>query len=157
MKGKIIMSKLLGGIIILLVMFLAGGWYLGQVQSELAETQIRNTALEHQLAVRDSELLSLKEELEKAQPRHFSSLEELKTWLANDNTNESLYSPDNFSCIDFALTLQKCALADGYILSTEVLPVGAHWVNAAVIGDSVYYIEPQEDRIILEKKLEWEQ
>ena len=160
------MSKLLGGSIALLVVFLAGGWYLGQVQSELMETQMNLvvaqnsiTALKHQLAARDNEVLSIKAQLEEArqaetQPRHFSSLEELKTWLARDNTNENQHSPGNFSCVDFALMLQQHALADGYILSTEVLPVGAHWVNAAVIGDTAYYIEPQEDQIILEKKID---
>jgi len=161
------MSKLRGAIIALLVVFLAGGWYLGQVQSELMETQMNLvadqnsiTALKNQLAARDSELLSIKTQLEEArhhtaetQPRHFSSLEELKTWLARDNTNESQYSPSNFNCVDFALMLQKHALVDGYILSTEVLPVGAHWVNVAVISDSAYFIEPQDDSIILEKKV----
>jgi len=161
------MTKLFGGSIALLVVFLAGGWHLGQIQSELVETQMNLvaaqnsiTTLKDQLATRDSELLPVKAQLEEArhdtaetQLRHFSSLEELKTWLARDNTNENQYSPSNFNCIDFALMLQKHALVDGCILSTEVLPVGAHWVNVAVIGDSAYFIEPQDDSLILEEKV----
>jgi len=63
------------------------------------------------------------------------------------------YSSDEFNCINFALMLQQRALDSGYILSTEVLPVAAHWVNIAVIGDRIYVIEPQDDRIILEKRI----
>jgi len=160
------MTKLFGGSIALLVVFLAGGWYLGQAQSELVETQMNLVAAQNSITTlkeqltRDNELLSIKAQLEEArhdtaetQLKHFSSLEELKTWLARDSTNENQYSPSNFNCVDFALTLQKHALVDGYILSTEVLPVGAHWVNVAVIGDSAYFIEPQDDSLILEKKV----
>jgi len=28
-----------------------------------------------------------------------------------------------------------------------------HWANIAVIGDRIYLIEPQDDRVILEKKI----
>jgi len=155
------MSKLLIGICIaLLVAFLTGGWYLGQVHSELVETRMGLLAtengiavLEDQLAARESELLSLKQELEEAQPRHFSSIEELKVWLANDDTNQREYSSDEFNCINFALMLQQRALGSGYILSTEVLPVGNHWVNIAIIGDRIYVIEPQDDRVILKKRI----
>ena len=160
------MTKLFGGSIALLVVFLAGGWHLGQIQSELVETQMNLVAAQNSITTlkeqltRDNELLSIKAQLEEArhdtaetQLKHFSSLEELKTWLARDSTNENQYSPSNFNCVDFALTLQKHALVDGYILSTEVLPVGAHWVNVAVIGDSAYFIEPQDDSLILEKKV----
>jgi len=161
-------SKLFGGICIaLLVAFLAGGWYLGQVQSKLMETEMNLAvaensiaALEDELAVRDTEVLSIKKELEQTQqkleearPKHFGSLEELETWLANDDTNQMQYSSDEFNCIDFALMLQERALADGYILSTEILPVAAHWVNIAIIGDRIYVIEPQDDRVIIEKKI----
>jgi len=162
------MSKLLLGVCMALVLTsLAGGWHLGQLQSELMETKAelvvaenRITALQSYLAIRGSELLSKKQELEKTQqelqaarPRHFNSLEELKTWLARDDTDQMVYAKDEFNCINFALTLEDRALADGYILSTEVLPVAAHWVNIAVIGDRIYLIEPQDDSVILEQKI----
>jgi len=162
------MSKLLLGVCIAVVLTsLVGGWYLGQLQSELMETKAELVAvensvstLEDQLSIRDSDLLSKKQELEKTQqelqaarPRHFNSLEELKTWLVRDDTDQMVYARDEFNCINFALTLEERALADGYILSTEILPVAAHWVNIAVIGDRMYLIEPQDDRVILEKKI----
>jgi len=155
------MSKLFGGICIaLLVAFLAGGWHLGQLQSELVETKMNLAAaedgiavLQDELADRGTELLSIKQELDKAQPRHFNSWEELEVWLANDDTNQREYSSDEFNCINFALMLQQRALDSGYILSTEVLPVGTHWGNIAIIGDRIYLIEPQDDRIILEKQI----
>jgi hypothetical protein len=154
-------SKLLTGICVtLLLAFLAEGWYLGHAQGELFDTKRqlveeagRNASLKQQLQARDDELLSIKVQLEEAQPRHFSSLEELQSWLASDDTNQMQYSGGEFNCINFALMLQERALADGYILSTEVLPVGAHWVNTAVIGDRIYLIEPQDDGIILEQSI----
>jgi len=138
------MGKLLWGMCIaLLFTSLAGGWHLGQLQSELMETKAELVAvensvstLEDQLSSRDSELLSKKQELEKTQqelqvarPRHFNSLEELKAWLASDDTDQMQYCRNEFNCISFALMLQDRALADGYILSTEVLPVAAHWAR----------------------------
>ncbi|MBA7558313.1 hypothetical protein ES705_51112 [subsurface metagenome] len=172
-------NKVLSAICIaLLFALVAVSWHLGQIQGELIETRVKAqrqaaaleqgiTALERQLAMRENELLAMQDELDKARqeleemqqkvedglPRHFSSLAELKTWLANDGTDELEYSRDQFNCIAFALRLQERALTDGYILSTEVLPVAAHWVNIAVIDDTIYVIEPQDDSIILEKKI----
>jgi len=83
----------------------------------------------------------------------FTSLVELQSWLQSDKTDELQYSATDFDCKQFALLLQKNASEDGYLLSTEVLPVGAHWVNAVVIGDKVYFIEPQSDEIILVKDI----
>ena len=152
--------------IALLLILLVGSWHLGQVSTELFEVKVQltvaentNASLLEDLAIKDSELLSLKQELEalhqieniQEQPRYFNSLDELKAWLGEDDTNQMQYC-DEFNCIDFALRLQECALADGYILSTEVLPVAYHWANIAVIGDMYYVIEPQDDRIILEVK-----
>ena len=139
----------------LLLAFLVGGWRLGQLHSELVTARNDIIALQNQLTARDSELLSIKQQLKQTEgeARHFSSLEELEAWLATDDTDQIEYSGDKFNCIDFALMLQEHALADGYILSTEVLPVAAHWVNVAVIDDRIYIVEPQDDRIILEKTI----
>ena len=156
--------------IALIFILLVGSWHLGQVSSELFETKIQLAAAENtkarlleNLAIQGSELLSLKQELEELSRqfentqqeekqtglRHFNSLDELQAWLAEDDTNQMEYC-EEFNCIDFALQLQERALADGYILSTEVLPVAYHWANIAVIGDVYYVIEPQDDRILLE-------
>jgi len=151
--------------IIFLFILLIGGWYLGQVRGELFEARVNLVTVENNkarlikyLEIRGSELFSLQQELEELPPqfentevkqvRHFNSLDELEEWLAEDDTDQLLYS-DEFNCIDFALQLQERALADGYILSTEVLPIAYHWANIAVVGDVFYIIEPQDDRIIL--------
>jgi len=98
--------------------------------------------------------------------RNFNSLEELKQWMAAvamNTTTIFFQLPDApVDCDDYALDLQRKALADGYILSFQVisrgeynavfqgeLPPGQslHAINLAIIGNSVYYIEPQTGEI----------
>lgn len=89
---------------------------------------------------------------------HFSSLEELNRWLGTVDIWAS-------SCGGYALGLQQRAWGRGYILSVEVifsseynqlfkqklsLPEDeAHFINLAVIGREVYYIEPQTKEVVL--------
>jgi len=84
-------------------------------------------------------------------PRHFSSLDELESWLEEDNADTYDYVQSGFfDCDDFARTLQAHALADGYILSfhiVEITPTKWHAVNLAVIGNEVYLIDPQTDSV----------
>ena len=98
--------------------------------------------------------------------RNFNDLDELKQWLAEVamNTNTVFFQrPDApVDCDDYALDLQCKALADGYILSFQVvsrseynavfqgeLPPGQslHAINLAIIGNNVYYVEPQTGEI----------
>lgn len=98
--------------------------------------------------------------------RNFNDLEELKQWLAAVATNTTtifFQLPDaTVDCDDYALGLQRKALADGYILSFQVtsrseynavfqgkLPLGQslHAINLAIIGNDVYYIEPQTGEV----------
>lgn len=98
--------------------------------------------------------------------RNFNSLEELKQWLAAVAMNITtifFQRPDApVDCDDYALDLQRKALADGYILSFQIisrseynavfqgeLPPGQslHAINLAIIGNNVYYIEPQTGEI----------
>lgn len=81
------------------------------------------------------------------EPRHFNSLQELNTWLAEDDTDSYAYVPTYFDCDGFALTLQRHALEDGYIISCEVDLVRMHMLNTAVIGNVCYLIEPQTDEV----------
>lgn len=84
-------------------------------------------------------------------PRHFSSLDELESWLEEDNADTYDYVQSGFfDCDDFARILQAHALADGYILSfhiDEITPTKWHAVNLAVIGNEVYLIDPQTDAV----------
>ena len=94
--------------------------------------------------------------------RNFNDLDELKQWLAAvamDTTTVFFQLPDApVDCDDYALDLQRKALADGYILSFQVisrseydavfqgellLSQSLHAINLAIIGNSVYYVEPQ--------------
>lgn len=97
--------------------------------------------------------------------RNFSDLNELKQWLA-DKSNVTTFhfqSPGTtVDCDDYALELQYEALAEGYIMSFQVIgeseynaifktPLppsqSLHAVNLAIIDNSVYYIEPQTNEI----------
>jgi len=97
--------------------------------------------------------------------RNFSNLEELEQWLENNKnvTTVRFQSPDTIvDCDDYALELQYKALADGFIMSFEIigeseynalfntsLPTSQslHAINLAIIDNSVYYIEPQTDEV----------
>lgn len=105
------------------------------------------------------------------QQRYFESLEELKSFLEEDNTDNTIiliFNADgvvNFDgqCEDFAMQLQTRALEQGFILSTEIdkyknlpfftlsqsHPEADHMFNAAVIPseNAVYWIEPTTDEI----------
>jgi len=87
-------------------------------------------------------------------PVHFGTLWELRTWLAQDDTdtNPEHLTPGDLDCDDYALTLQKHALQDGYIVSAQVVDSDGdglldHAMNTAVIGNEVYIIEPQTDAV----------
>ncbi len=104
---------------------------------------------------------------------NYNGLEELKQWLARVNTNTTtIYfkRPDTtVDCDDFALALQHKALADGYLMSFQIIepsrynslfesgkmpPNTLHAINLAVIGNNAYYIEPQTGEIVFAAQLE---
>jgi len=99
--------------------------------------------------------------------RYFQDLEELERWLENvevqDISSDVMDKGINqgvksFDCDDYALKLQERALGDGYMMSFEVIhsseysdlfqqgqiPDGTiHAINSVIIGNEVYYIEPE--------------
>jgi len=97
----------------------------------------------------------------------FASLEELENWLANDYTDgyhyivswdESItlnidgtsdaYKLDE-DCDDYAIALQRAALEDGYLISVQLDYEKLHALNSTFIGNEIYLIEPQTDRVWL--------
>ena len=104
--------------------------------------------------------------------RNFSNLEELKQWLEDKKniTTVRFQSPDTIvDCDDYALELQHKALADGYIMSFEVIgeseynalfttPLppsqSLHAINLVIIDNDVYYIEPQTDEVVFVAQLD---
>jgi hypothetical protein len=89
---------------------------------------------------------------QKAHPKEFGSVDELKAWLAEDDTDSTIYlfgagSISSYDCDDYATALVYNALADGYLVSLQI--EGNHMLNSTVIGNSIYYIEPQTDEVWL--------
>jgi hypothetical protein len=85
-------------------------------------------------------------------PVQFSNLQGLRNWLYRDDTdtNPEHLTQGALDCDDYALTLQKHALQDGYIVSLRFIDADGdgvldHAMNTAVIGNNVYSIEPQTD------------
>lgn len=81
--------------------------------------------------------------------RDFETVQELKAWLYQDDTDSSPYRP-GFICGDFAVMLRDRALEDGFLLGIHVVekPQGTHAVNCALIGHRLYFIEPQTDEVL---------
>ncbi len=104
--------------------------------------------------------------------RNFSDLEELKKWLEDRKniTTIRFQSPDAIvDCDDYALELQHKALADGYIMSFEIIgeseynvlfktglppTQSLHAINLAIIDNGAYYIEPQTDEVVFVAQLD---
>jgi hypothetical protein len=87
---------------------------------------------------------------QRAHPGEFNSVDELKAWLAQDATNQTLYIFGNgcvsrYDCDDYAMALVRNALLDGYLVSIQI--EDNHMVNSTLIGNAIYYIEPQTDEV----------
>jgi len=87
---------------------------------------------------------------ERAHPKEFKSLDELKAWLAQDDTDNTLYifgdgCLANYDCDDYAVALERNALRDGYSVSLQI--GHKHMLNSTIIGDKIYFIEPQSDEV----------
>jgi hypothetical protein len=98
-------------------------------------------------------------EVEKKVPaefKQFESEEELTEWLQIDKTDESPYIKNLFECENFARTLMRHALDEGHYMSFQVLKnytrpdtkefiEGPHAINSTIIGNYIYFIDPQTD------------
>ena len=89
---------------------------------------------------------------ERAHPKEFGSVDELSAWLAEDDTDSTLYifgagCVSLYDCDDYAVALVYNALFDGYSVSLQV--EGNHMQNSTVIGNNIYFIEPQTDEVWL--------
>ena len=89
---------------------------------------------------------------QRAHPKEFESLDALKAWLAQDDTDHAIYIFGsgcliNYDCDDYAIALVYNALQAGYSVSTEIS--GDHMMNTTIIGNEIYLIEPQTDEVRL--------
>ena len=98
--------------------------------------------------------------------RNFSDLEELKQWLEGRKnvTTVRFQSADTLvDCDDYAYELQQKALADGYVMSFQIIepdkyngffesgklpPNTLHAINLVLIGNTAHYIEPQTGEVV---------
>ena len=104
---------------------------------------------------------------------NYTDLEELKRWItgATINTTTIYFQQPNetVDCDDYALALQQKAIADGYIMSFQIIgpdsynslfehsrlpPDTLHAINLVVIGNSAYYIEPQTGEVVFAARLD---
>ena len=134
-----------------------------QLESEIADSELRISNLESELEQANTELAeayteissltdansALTEELNIVKdPRHFNSLEELETWLENDDTDTNdVYS--SLSAQAKAYVLQVKALREGYILSA-CIDWDSNYIyswNVAIVGDTVYSINAATDMV----------
>jgi hypothetical protein len=149
-------NKILLGLVIVLVFLLtyeAGKTELLTTELQDSTVNLEETQLElshTNLALMEANDTISQERTEILAPRelrNFSSIEELKLFLAEDKTDEHEYISDEFDCDDFALMLQRHALEKGYIMNCQTL-FTAHVLNMVIIDNEIYYIEPMTDEII---------
>jgi len=84
-------------------------------------------------------------------PVEFPSKAALLKWLEENNIDAHEYIPTTYDCDDFAYDLMQAAIADGYLMSTQTVLINGnhHMMNATIIGNEVYLIEPQTDTVWL--------
>jgi hypothetical protein len=75
--------------------------------------------------------------------REFESKVHLRIWLNQTGINQREYIPTEYDCEDFAIDLVKLALKDGYWMG--LVDSGEHIYNFTMIGNNVYWIEPQSN------------
>jgi len=142
-----------------------------QYASDLKGANEQVILLNQQIQQTDATIENLKRKLteaesyssywwQRAHPREFQSLDELKSWLAEDNTNaihlisgeyawEGTWVDPDYDCDDYATTLMRNALEDGYLVSTQISVFTQHMLNSTIIGNRIYFIEPQTDEVWL--------
>lgn len=149
---------IIAGLVILLAVFFAyhvGAviWFNSGIQNlqiSLNQTQVVLNQTQGELAQVNAALQEEKAKIIVGQElRNFSSLDELKDFLAKDDTDEHEYIKIEFDCEDFSFMLQRHALAEGYLINCQKLPVGGieHMCNMAIVGNEIYYIEPRTDKV----------
>jgi hypothetical protein len=132
---------------------------------EVIETLVEKKVIEEVPVI---EYVEVEIEIEKEIPlelKEFESEEEMVAWLNADQTDELPYIKDLFECENFARTLMKHSLEEGYYVSFQVLKnytrpktkeftEGPHAINSTIIGNYIYFIDPQTDEYWIAYKLE---
>ena len=135
-----------------------GGAYVGQATFE--PKVIVKTGVVYQVVEVEKEVIKIVEV--PAELRHFDSLSELEEWLPG----VIKYGGD---CDDLAFLLQRVASRDGFLIDFELIYPNeynrlfretklrfntTHAINTAIIGNSIYYIEPQSREVVFVTNLD---
>jgi len=76
------------------------------------------------------------------EPRYFESTIELRDWLAQNDLDCIIQM--GWDCDDYARALAEQAIKDSYWVYVQYRP--GHMLNSTIIGNKLYYIEPQKDK-----------
>lgn len=117
---------------IIAILLLICGFCFGYSQQE------KEIITEYVIVYEEVEVVWVVKEI---QLREFESWHELSVWQANNFIRDAEVG----ECVDTALELQRRALEDGYLMSTEMWGDGlreGHMICSAVIGDKIYFLEP---------------
>jgi hypothetical protein len=155
--------RILMVIIFLACIFAGVGWLTTVGNLEAAPTVGESLKTGNEQASDNTSIVGLEQRLadseesgayrwDSAYPAEFASVDELQTWLAQDDTDSTLYIFGSgciaeYDCDDYAIALVYNALADGYSVSLQI--EGKHMLNSTIIGNSIYFIEPQTDEVWL--------
>lgn len=82
-------------------------------------------------------------------PQYFSNLNELSTWVNNWTLNieGGVFDIKGFDCDDYSIHMVTDAALDGYIIGFVIDTARKHMLVAAIIGNDIYFIEPQTKAI----------
>jgi hypothetical protein len=127
---------------------------LASMEGQVQILQSESDTLVADLAAVEGELQQAQDELDYLRglcpPKNFPSLEALQDWLAEDDTDSHEYIEEEFDCDDFALMLQQHAFEDGYKIDLQYSDNDdLHAMNSTIIGNYLYFIEPQNDEVTL--------
>jgi hypothetical protein len=135
-------------IVVAIALGFCGGAYYGETHQK-AETRVVHSV---EYDVEYVEVPAVTEVPVTRPLKAFESLDELKAWLEGDDTDSTIYifgegCLNCYCCVDYATALMMNAYRDGYRVSVQFEK--SHALNSAVIGDKIYFIEPQNDKVWL--------
>jgi len=71
---------------------------------------------------------------------NFNTLNDLEAWLAQDNTSEHAYIPDEYDCDDFAYDLMASAFRSGYKMGTVAVYYANNLTYVVISGEQYYKV-----------------
>ncbi len=135
---------------------------LTSTQSQLTAAQTKSASLQTDLTAANAKIDSLTKDNSSKQstidsqaakiktmsyPRHFSSVDELTSWLQKDDTNTLYANPTAVQKAQMAFILQVKAAREGFLMTVNIpLAGGLDLItNRAIVGDIVYEVRASDD------------